>query len=133
MIGVRSSSFHSRTVQSPIVRKYFGKNELRCSAYTGPQCPSYTSPRRSEGFFALRLHEITFPCSVPTRNLVGPDTDEYSIETPPIRRPASPPFSSSISASVGSPSLRMSHHSTWPSVDVDAHSVAVFPESHAIE
>eukprot|EP00965_Chrysotila_dentata_P225327 6194679-Pleurochrysis_carterae.AAC.1 len=41
-------------------------------------------PMRSLGFLAFRLHETTLPCSVPTKNLVGPAAAEYSIETPPI-------------------------------------------------
>ena len=38
--GLRSSSFHSRHVQSPMVRKNLGMNELRVTAYTGLKCPS---------------------------------------------------------------------------------------------
>mmetsp|Transcript_26763 Transcript_26763/g.62510 ORF Transcript_26763/g.62510 Transcript_26763/m.62510 type:complete len:269 (-) Transcript_26763:463-1269(-) len=133
MMGERRSSFHKRTVQSPMVMKYLGKKGLRCRAYTGPQWPSYTMPMRSDGFFALRLHEMTLPCSVPTRNLVGPAAAEYSIETPPIVLPGSfAARSSSCSLSEGSPSLRMSHQSTWPSVDVEAHSYAFLPCSHVM-
>ena len=40
-------------------------------------------------------------------------------------------FSSSASRSKGSPSLRMSHQSTSPSVDVEAHSFGDLPGSHA--
>lgn len=37
----------------------------------GPWCPLYVHTIFSGGVFALRLHETTRPCSVPTMNLVG--------------------------------------------------------------
>ena len=89
-------------------------------------------PIRSAGFFALRLHETTFPCSVPTRNLVGPAAAEYSIETPPMVRPSLPGVLSSSARESDGSGLRMSHQSTCPSVEVEAHSYAVLPLSHAM-
>ena len=80
----------------------------------------------------LREHETTLPCSVPTRNLVGPPAAEYSIDTPPISRPSTPDaLSSRWRNSTGSPSLRTSHQRTWPSVEVEAHSKGCLPCSHA--
>jgi len=40
----------------------------------------------SIGLFARLLAIRTDPCSVPTRNLLGPASTRYSIEVPPIYR-----------------------------------------------
>ena len=58
-------------VQSPTVRKFFTKKGFLWRAYTGPWCPGKTATIFSPGDFALRLQEMTVPCSVPTMNLVG--------------------------------------------------------------
>ena len=64
----------------------------------------------SLGDLALRLHSNTEPCSVPTMNFVGMVGSSLGLGT-------------NSKFSVGSPSLRMSHHKTWPSVLVEKHSV----------
>lgn len=110
----------------------------------GPRCPLYVHTIFSAGVFALRLHETTRPCSVPTMNLVGlcnqkqrmfknicfhkvsSCTGPKKIRTgltivvsnsSEIAPRALSRFhfllGSSTSLSVGSLSLRMSHHSTW--------------------
>jgi hypothetical protein len=60
--------------------------------------------------------------------LVGPASVLYSMEEPPSTMP--PPLASvvSSSSSVGSPSLRVSHHSMRPSVETDAHWLPVLEE-----
>ena len=66
---------------------------------------------------------MMLPCSVPTRNLDGPATASYSVETAPKIR--SEFFSFTWSVSTGSPSRRMSHQKTFPSVEHVMHSVPV--------
>ena len=78
----------------------------------------------------MRLHARMLPCSVPIMNFVGPAWGEKSSETAPST--ASPPLSFNCSDSSGSASLRMSHHSTKPSVDADMHSEPVFDCSQAM-
>ena len=78
---------------------------------------------RPAGVSALRLQLMMLPCSVPTRNLDGPATASYSIETAPKIR--SEFFSFTWSVSTGSPSRRMSHQKTFPSVEHVMHSVPV--------
>lgn len=65
---------------------------------------------RSAAVFALRLHDSTMPCSVPTMNLVGPATASYSRLTAPST--VVWPRSVSCSDSTGSLSLRVSHQCT---------------------
>ena len=43
---------------------------------------------RSLALLALRLHSSTEPCSLPTRNLVGPAAASYSRLTPPYTTPS---------------------------------------------
>ena len=102
---------------------------MRSSEYTGPWWPEYVTPTRSAGVLALRLQLMTVPCSVPTMNLVGPATASYSMDTAPLMLVSFLPLSTS--SSTGSPSRRVSHQKTLPSVDTDTHSVPVFDCSHA--
>ena len=93
-----------------------------CTARTGPQCCVKEHTIFSEGVLAFRLQDKTELCSVPTMNLVGM-VGSYSRDTPPCGRGSFFAFGHSRRDSVGSPSFRMSHHSTWPSVLVEKHSV----------
>ena len=63
------------------------------------------------------FRDMTMPCSVPTRNLAGPASMLYSRALPPSTLPPS----LSTSSSVGSLSLRVSHHSMRPSVDTETN------------
>ena len=81
---------------------------------------------------AFLLHDKTEPCSVPTMNLVGM-VGSYSRETPPNGRDDSLMFGISFRDSVGSPSLRMSHQNTCPSVLVEKHSAPVLKKGSRLE
>ena len=132
MMGVLTSSIQIRALQSPMLTKYFPRPGcgLRSSEYTGPWCPWYAAPTRSCGFFALRLHIKTVPCSVPIMNLVGPAKDSYSTETAPST--VSEFLSFRHSSSTGSTRRLVSHQYTIPSVLTEKHSVPVLDCSQSM-
>lgn len=69
------------------------------------------------------LQDKKLPDSVPTINFVAPAAGSYSSDTPP--NIVSAPFSFNGIVSNDSPSLRISHHITYPSVEHVMHSVPV--------
>ena len=104
------AAFHQHSIGAPlgepsietIARISFASGAMGSTGLGGVRTAT-----RSAGFFALRLHSSTVPCSVPTMSLVGPAAGSYSMHTAPSTTLEF--FSCRVSVSTGSPMRRMSH------------------------
>lgn len=112
MMGLSlQSSEKIRAHQSPMVKKIFRNAGFLCTASTGPKWAWNFIVIFSIGVFPLRLQDMTYPCSVPTINLVVM-VGSYSRDEAPdaFDKDWSSGFvGSSMRVSVGSDNFRVSH------------------------